>query len=112
MGSDFHGPQLLGIPWAARLSYLIASRRCGAAIDPKADTVSDEENNVNTDLFKNIERLRQLRIEHRDLDDVISRLSMDFKVDELQMKRLKRRKLMLKDQIARLESQLIPDLNA
>ncbi len=74
--------------------------------------MSDEESNVNTDLFKNIERLRQLRIEHRDLDDIISRLSMDFKVDELQMTRLKRRKLMLKDQIARLESQLIPDLNA
>ena len=74
--------------------------------------MSDDKSNVNTDLFKNIERLRQLRIEHRDLDDVISRLIMDFKVDELQMKRLKRRKLMLKDQIARLESQLIPDLNA
>jgi hypothetical protein len=74
--------------------------------------VSDEPSNVNTDLFKNIERLRQLRIEHRDLDDIISRLSMDFKIDELQMKRLKRRKLMLKDQITRLESQLIPDLNA
>ena len=74
--------------------------------------MSDEESNVNTDLFKNIERLRQLRIEHRDLDDIISRLTMDFKVDELQMKLLKRRKLMLKDQIARLESQLIPDLNA
>ncbi|MDP9090141.1 MAG: DUF465 domain-containing protein [Pseudomonadota bacterium] len=74
--------------------------------------MSDDKNNVNTDLFKNIERLRQLRIEHRDLDDVISRLSMDFKVDELQMKRLKRRKLLLKDQITRLESQLIPDLNA
>jgi hypothetical protein len=74
--------------------------------------VSDEESTVNTDLFKNIERLRQLRIEHRDLDDIISRLTMDFKIDELQMKRLKRRKLMLKDQITRLESQLIPDLNA
>jgi len=78
----------------------------------RIDLVSDEDNKVNTDLFKNIERLRQLRIEHRDLDDVISRLSLDFKVDELQMKRLKKRKLMLKDQIARLESQLIPDLNA
>jgi hypothetical protein len=74
--------------------------------------VTDEESNVNRDLFKNIERLRQLRIEHRDLDDVISRLSMDFEVDELQMKRLKKRKLLLKDQIAKLESQLIPDLNA
>ncbi len=68
--------------------------------------------NVDTDLFKNIERLRQLRIEHRDLDDVIARLSLDYDIDELQLKRLKKRKLMLKDQIAKLESQLIPDLNA
>jgi hypothetical protein len=74
--------------------------------------MSDEESNVNTDLFKNIERLRQLRIEHRDLDDIISRLSLDFMVDEVQMKRLKKRKLLLKDQITRLESKLIPDLNA
>ena len=74
--------------------------------------MSDEDSNVNTDLFKKFERLRQLRIEHRDLDDIISRLTLDFKVDELQMKRLKKRKLMLKDQITRLESQLIPDLNA
>ena len=73
---------------------------------------NDDESNVNRDLFKNIERLRSLRIEHRDLDDVISRLSMDFNVDEVQMKRRKKRKLMLKDQITRLESQLIPDLNA
>jgi hypothetical protein len=100
----------LGILWAAPLSYPRASLPFGAVT---VYNVSDEEeSNVNRDLFKNIERLRQLRIEHRDLDDVISRLSMDFKVDELQMKRLKRRKLMLKDQIARLESQLIPDLNA
>ena len=74
--------------------------------------MSDEESNVNTDLFKNIERLRQLRIEHRDLDEVISRLSLDLHVDQLQLKRLKKRKLLLKDQIARLESELIPDLNA
>jgi len=74
--------------------------------------MTDEESNVNRDLFKNIKRQRQQRIEHRDLDDVISRRSLDFKVDELQMKRLKKRKLMLKDQITRLESQLIPDLNA
>jgi hypothetical protein len=75
-------------------------------------TEDNEDNKVETDLFKNMEKLRQLRIEHRDLDDVINRLSMDFSSDELQMKRLKKRKLMLKDQIARLESQLIPDLNA
>ena len=74
--------------------------------------MSQPPDNVDTELFKNIERLRQLRIEHRDLDDVIARLSLDFDVDEVQLKRLKKRKLMLKDQITRMESQLIPDLNA
>lgn len=74
--------------------------------------MSDQEDNVNRDLFRNVEKLRQLRIEHRDLDEVISRLSMDIHIDELQLKRLKKRKLALKDQIMKLESQLIPDLNA
>ena len=75
--------------------------------------MSDEnEDNVNRELFRNIEKLRQLRIEHRDLDHVISRLEMDIHTDEVQMRRLKKRKLMLKDQIAKLESQAIPDLNA
>ena len=72
----------------------------------------DDEDNVNRELFRNIEKLRQLRIEHRDLDQVISRLAMDIHTDEVQMRRLKKRKLMLKDQIAKLESQAIPDLNA
>jgi hypothetical protein len=74
--------------------------------------MSDQEDNVDRDLFRNVEKLRQLRIEHRDLDEVISRLSMDIHVDELQLKRLKKRKLALKDQIMKFESQLIPDLNA
>ena len=73
--------------------------------------MTDEEK-VNTQLFERMQRLRELRIEHRDLDDVICRLSMDIYVDELQLRRLKKRKLMLKDQILRLESELIPDLNA
>lgn len=67
---------------------------------------------INTELMQRLQRLRALRIEHRDLDDVISRLQLDFSVDELQIKRLKKRKLMLKDQITRLESEQIPDLNA
>ncbi len=71
-----------------------------------------EQDKVNTELFQRIQRLRELRIEHRDLDDVIIRLTMDIYVDELQLRRLKKRKLMLKDQIARLESELIPDMNA
>ena len=57
-------------------------------------------------------KLEALKSEHRDLDEVIARLSLDIHVDELQLKRLKKRKLMLKDQITRMESQLIPDLNA
>lgn len=57
-------------------------------------------------------RLVELRIEHHDLDDVITRLANDPLVDELELKRLKKRKLMLKDLIAHLESKLIPDLNA
>lgn len=72
----------------------------------------DPVDNVDRELFRNIEKLRSLRIEHRDLDDVISRLTMDLHVNELQLKRLKKRKLQLKDQIQHLESQLIPDLNA
>src|ERR1700730_2558440 len=74
--------------------------------------MSDQEDNVDRDLFRNVEKLRQLRIEHRDLDEVISRLSMDIHIDELQLKRLKKRKLALKDQIMKFESQLLPDLNA
>lgn len=57
-------------------------------------------------------RLMALRLEHRDLDEVIARLSEDQQVDELLLKRLKKRKLQLKDQIAWLESKLIPDLDA
>ena len=53
-----------------------------------------------------------LAIEHRDLDEVIARLSLDIHVDEIQIKRLKKRKLMIKDQIERCGSGLIPDLNA
>jgi hypothetical protein len=74
--------------------------------------MSESENNVETETFRRLERLRELRIEHRDLDDVINRLQMDLYVNEVQLRRLKKRKLMLKDQIARMESELIPDLNA
>ena len=73
---------------------------------------TDTEDNINRELFRNMEKLRQLRIEHRDLDEVIGRLSLDIHIDELQLKRLKKRKLALKDQITRMESELIPDLNA
>lgn len=57
-------------------------------------------------------KLKELRLEHRDLDEVISRLSESPLVDQLQIRRLKKKKLMLKDTIARLESELIPDIDA
>ena len=62
---------------------------------------------------KSVERrLYDLQVEHRDLDEVVARLSGSAQVDELLIKRLKKRKLQLKDQIARLKSTLIPDLDA
>jgi hypothetical protein len=70
------------------------------------------DENVETETFRNVERLKQLRVEHRDLDQVISRLVNDPNVDQLMLKRLKKRKLMLKDMITQLESARIPDLNA
>ena len=54
-------------------------------------------------------KLAELRLEHRDLDLAIERLNNDAAADELAIKRLKKRKLWLKDCIARLESALIPD---
>ena len=57
-------------------------------------------------------RLEELTIEHRDLDDVIARLAEDGPFNQLQIQRLKKRKLLLKDQIMRLESELLPDIIA
>ena len=56
-----------------------------------------------------VHRLTALRIEHRDLDIAIARLHAGMEADELALKRLKKRKLQLKDCIAKLESALIPD---
>ena len=58
------------------------------------------------------QRLQALEIEHHDLDDVIDRLVVDPVQDQLQLQRLKKRKLMLKDQIQRLRTRLIPDIIA
>ena len=57
-------------------------------------------------------RLQALEMEHHDLDDVIDRLALDPSQDRLQLQRLKKRKLILKDQIARLRTRLIPDIIA
>ncbi|MGE0716195.1 MAG: YdcH family protein [Alphaproteobacteria bacterium] len=57
-------------------------------------------------------KLEAVTSEHRDLDDVIERLAGQPPVDQLRLQRLKKRKLMLKDQIAKLESLLLPDIIA
>jgi len=54
-------------------------------------------------------KLAALQVEHRDLDAVIERLSVDSPVDELLMRRMKKRKLQLKDQITVIERMLTPD---
>ena len=56
--------------------------------------------------------LFELREEHRDLDLAINRMAMDPRQDQLHLRRLKKRKLKLKDWITRLESRLIPDMDA
>ena len=57
-------------------------------------------------------QLAELKTEHRDLDDVISRVSEELPIDQLRLQRLKKRKLALKDEISRLENALIPDIIA
>jgi hypothetical protein len=57
-------------------------------------------------------RISELNLEHRDLDRAIEALEMNPLHDELQLKRLKKRKLMLKDQIFMLQRQLVPDIPA
>jgi len=67
---------------------------------------------MGTDSKKIREQIIQLKLEHHDLDVAISRLAADPASNELQISRMKKRKLQLKDYIARLESKLIPDLDA
>jgi hypothetical protein len=68
---------------------------------------------VVTEDTKSIQRrILELQTEHRDLDEVVNTLANRIDVDQLLLRRMKKRKLQLKDQIARLKSQLIPDLDA
>jgi len=57
-------------------------------------------------------RLIELQVEHRDLDEAIERLAMQAGVDELKLRRLKKRKLQIKDAIVHLEMLLVPDIPA
>jgi hypothetical protein len=74
--------------------------------------MTDQPTNVDTESFAVISRLKDMRLEHRDLDQAIRSLEEQPSVDQIQIRRLKKRKLLLKDQITHLESDLIPDLDA
>ena len=65
-----------------------------------------------TDPATCVRRLAELREEHRDLDAAIAKLAEDPACDQLQLGRMKKRKLRLKDMIAYFENKLIPDLDA
>ena len=67
---------------------------------------------IETSLFTSRARLKELRVAHRDLDTTIEKLACDPRIDQIRVKRLKKRRLALKDMIVRLESDLIPNLNA
>jgi len=71
--------------------------------------MSDFDNDELVELYQQLEAMR---LEHRDLDAAINALQEHHYPDQIQLTRMKKRKLMLKDSIARLESKLIPDLNA
>ncbi|MCB1745806.1 MAG: YdcH family protein [Gammaproteobacteria bacterium] len=68
---------------------------------------------MSADEVKSLQRrILELQSEHRDLDEVVDTLTQDLNADQLLIKRLKKRKLQLKDQISVLKSKLIPDLDA
>ena len=82
----------------------------GAAQQRGAPAINNQLTNEEIQSLRS--KLDELRLEHRDLDDVIDHLVESDYPDQLQLKRLKKRKLRLKDQIQQVESRLIPDLDA
>ena len=78
----------------------------GAEGEKRALKLDDEQR----DMLKR--KLEELRTEHRDLDDVIARVTEVAPFDQVRVQRLKKRKLMLKDQITHIESMLLPDIIA
>ena len=86
---------------------LLASRLTRRAARPAADRA---ERPMETDEIKR--RLIELQIEHRDLDEAIERMGQQAGADELKLRRLKKRKLQIKDLIVQLEMLLVPDIPA
>ena len=77
------------------------------------EQVTGNSGNENMDEQERLQqKLAELKTEHRDLDDVIDRLTEKGPVDLIQVQRLKKRKLLLKDMISKIESLLLPDIIA
>ena len=79
-----------------------------AVKSPKKDVTANEDSSA--EFLK--AKLQNLLSEHRDLDDVITRLTETGVTNQLQMQRMKKRKLVLKDEIARLHTLVLPDIIA
>lgn len=75
-----------------------------------APAINHQLTNDEIQLLRN--KLEELKLEHRDLDDVVQHLIDSDYPDQLQLKRIKKRKLRLKDMIEKIESRLIPDMDA
>ena len=82
---------------------MAATRRPGKGVRPSE---------MDLDLEATKAKLAALRSEHRDLDEVIAQLAEKAAANQLQLQRLKKRKLVLKDLITRLESEMLPDIIA
>jgi hypothetical protein len=78
----------------------------------RTDTFTDMTASIETHTFAERVRLKELRVAHRDLDSTILELAKNPIADQIRVKRLKKRKLALRDMIVKLESALIPNLNA
>jgi hypothetical protein len=84
----------------------------GAVPSPSAILLSCPEQPIMIEVNDIQRRLIELDVEHRDLDAVIDMLILDGHADQLQLRRLKKRKLQLKDHITLLRMQLVPDVPA
>ena len=83
-----------------------------AADSPQQNNHAQNSDPQNSDMQGLQRQLAELKSEHRDLDEVISRISDGTPINQLQLQRLKKRKLNLKDEITRLHAKLLPDIIA